>query len=101
MEKTYERALSNEKKEDDGNLGRSVKRLARPERSWSFIVQNQIRITMDKIARAVFVSVSRSSVASSALGTVNTLKVSTIEICFSLVREVAVEWDRNGLDTKP
>lgn len=47
IERSYDRVLSYEKNEDDGNLRRSDVRIARIERSGPYVIPDEIKITMN------------------------------------------------------
>lgn len=66
MERCYERVPSYGKQEADWKMSASNERLAWIERKLPYVVHVGITITLDDMARAAYVGLHRSSIASSS-----------------------------------
>lgn len=88
MEKMHGKAPSDEKKKDDGKLGRSDERLERVENNRPYVVRDVITITMEEMVRAADVGVLRSLTASFASELVNFFEVTTTKMILALLSEI-------------
>lgn len=70
MERSYERARSYQKKENDGKLRWNVARLTRIKESGPCVVQDGITVKMDEMERFTDAGVHRRSTASFSSGLV-------------------------------
>lgn len=79
MERSYRRVLLYGKKQDDGKMGRSKKRLAKLERSGPCVIRSIITIAMHEMEGATDVGVCKSWTTSNELGLLDVFKVNPIK----------------------
>lgn len=100
MRSRYENELSHEMKNDNEKLRWCYERLEGVELSGSYVVREEITITMDNMARATDMNVRKSLTVSFATGLAKIFKVSTINTFQAHVRKVAAEQGKKVPDAE-
>lgn len=89
MKRRYERVRSYGKKEVDAKSVPCDDIVGRSERSWPCVLREEIMFRTDELAGGADIGVLKSCKASCPTGSVDILKVSTVNIFLALVRDIA------------
>lgn len=99
MKRNYQRALQYEKEEIDVKFTWKSKRSSNTVMNGLYLVLHVITVTNDEIARAVDVTVKKSSVTNFASRSGEHFKNSTVELFLNLRQEKGAQYGKNVLHT--